>query len=161
MMERIKSTNVRAGVAKYLERSSKNIPMNGKDFACGTSQCNKMFKTTGGATQHAKDKHGERKRSSKNIPINGKKKERKKRAKKDTPCVLKLCNKLLRGKLGSVRHAIDSHREEAEKQDILRQFLIEEGKIRSDDESLKMAMAMEEEDKAWKSKRVFKDAGIQ
>ena len=28
MMERIKSTNVRAGVAKYLERSSQNYPMN-------------------------------------------------------------------------------------------------------------------------------------
>eukprot|EP00090_Calanus_glacialis_P016007 TRINITY_DN25115_c0_g1_i1.p1 TRINITY_DN25115_c0_g1~~TRINITY_DN25115_c0_g1_i1.p1 ORF type:complete len:479 (-),score=90.59 TRINITY_DN25115_c0_g1_i1:30-1439(-) len=117
MMERIKSTNVKAGVAKYLERSSKNIPMNGKDFACGTSQCNKMFKTTGGATQHAKNKHGSEDGQTKT------------RAEKDTPCSLEICNKLLRGKRGSVCHSVDSHREEADKQDIWRKFLIEEGKI--------------------------------
>ena len=116
MMERLKSTNVKAGVAKYLERSSKNMVMNGKDFACGTNQCNRMFKSSAGAKQHAADKH---------VAAGG----IKTRSERDTPCALGECSKLLRGKLGSVTHAVDAHREEADKQDIWRNLLREVGKI--------------------------------
>eukprot|EP00092_Neocalanus_flemingeri_P010704 GFUD01011530.1.p1 GENE.GFUD01011530.1~~GFUD01011530.1.p1 ORF type:complete len:475 (+),score=103.02 GFUD01011530.1:143-1567(+) len=116
MMERVKSKNVKAGVAKYLERSSKLIPINGKDHACATNQCNRMFKTVDGSRQHAENKHGSAGAT-------------KKRSEKDTPCALGECNKLLRGKMGSVSHAVDAHREEADKQDIWRNFLREVGKI--------------------------------
>ena len=117
MMERIKSTNVKAAVAKYLERSAKDIPMGGKDFACGTNRCNRMFETSAGAMQHAETKHGVKDGLTKA------------RSEKDTPCALGECNRLLRGKLGSVCHAVDSHREKADKEDIWRNFLRENRKI--------------------------------
>ena len=54
MMDRIKSTDVKQGVAKYLSRTAKSTAIGtAKDSACATAQCNRMFKTEVAARQHA------------------------------------------------------------------------------------------------------------
>ena len=130
MMERIKSTAVKKSVAKYLSRSA-NTTMIGeaKDFGCSAAQCNKMFKTDGAARQHARDKHGTGKNQGFQIAaISGVSR----REEKDTPCVLQLCSRLLRGQHGSAMHAVDSHRKAADENQIWKKFLQQSGKIPCD-----------------------------
>ena len=78
-----------------------------------------MFKTEESAKQHAGDRHKAREEGT----VPGEARER------TEPCALGLCNRKLMDKYGAVVHAVSSHRDEADKQDIWRKFLREMGKI--------------------------------
>ena len=85
-----------------------------------------MFKTDKAAQQHSGDRHkADMERSAKG----GKTIEIEARE-RTVLCALGLCGRKLMDRKGSVQHAVSSHREEADKGDIWRNFLREEeGKI--------------------------------
>ena len=102
MMERIKSTNVKQGVAKYLDRSARGAG-DAKDIACPSAQCNRMFKTEGAARQHAADAHGSPAAGSRRPLV------RLMKLRKDIACPSAQCNRMFKTEDGARQHAADAH----------------------------------------------------
>ena len=117
MMDRIKNTNVKNQVAKYLDRSSDKFQKTGRTFKCASEQCNKHFRSENGSIQHFAAKH-------QTIAS-----ECEEKSPKTVPCSLNLCNRQFRDRRGSIQHSVMAHKNEAKEKDIWRNFLSSQGKI--------------------------------
>ena len=117
MMDRIKNTNVKNQVSKYLERSSDKFQQSGRIFKCALEQCNKHFSSKDGSMQHFSVKHQTSASKSED------------KSPRTVACPLNLCNRQFRDRYGSIQHSVMAHKNEAKEKDIWRNFLSSQGKI--------------------------------